>query len=63
MVKVMKHVASRQNFSINDESVLQEIAQDAEGNLRKALLVFEALKMQTLVWAVFVALCGCWLTT
>ncbi|GJE88606.1 P-loop containing nucleoside triphosphate hydrolase protein [Phanerochaete sordida] len=47
MVTVMKHVASRQNFRIDDESVIQEIAQDAEGNLRKALLVFEALKMQT----------------
>jgi replication factor C subunit 3/5 len=49
MVKVMKYVASRQNFSISDEGVIREIAQDAEGNLRKALLVFEALKMQTFV--------------
>ena len=47
MMKVMKHVAERQNFRIDDESVVQEIARDAEGNLRKALLVFEALKMQT----------------
>lgn len=47
MVTVMKHVASRQNFRIEDESVVHEIARDAEGNLRKALLVFEALKMQT----------------
>ncbi|KIP11197.1 hypothetical protein PHLGIDRAFT_21849 [Phlebiopsis gigantea 11061_1 CR5-6] len=47
MMKVMKHVADRQNFRIDDDNVIQEIAQDADGNLRKALLVFEALKMQT----------------
>lgn len=47
MMKVMKHVADCQSFRVDDDSVIQEIAQDAEGNLRKALLVFEALKMQT----------------
>lgn len=46
-MKVMQHVASRQNFRIDDDSVIREIARDADGNLRKALLVFEALKMQT----------------
>ena len=48
MVQVMKHVATKQNMK-DDEDVLREIAQDANGNMRKALLVFEALKMQTCV--------------
>ena len=47
MVKVMHHVADRQGFKIpEDGGVVREIAVDANGNLRKALLVFEALKMQ-----------------
>lgn len=47
MVKVMYHVAERQGFKIPDDGdVAREIAQDANGNMRKALLVFEALKMQ-----------------
>ena len=47
MVKVMNHVAERQGFKIPDGGeVAREIAEDANGNLRKALLVFEALKMQ-----------------
>lgn len=47
IVKVLKHVASRQPFRSIDDEVALEIAQDSNGNLRKALLVFEALKMQS----------------
>ena len=47
MVKVMHYVADRQGFKVPDDSeVVREIARDANGNMRKALLVFEALKMQ-----------------
>ena len=47
MVKVMQHVADRQGFKLPDDGdVVREIARDANGNMRKALLVFEALKMQ-----------------
>ncbi len=49
-MKVLHHVADRQGFKIpNDEEAVRAIAKDSNGNLRKALLVFEALKMQTLV--------------
>ncbi|THH31714.1 hypothetical protein EUX98_g2480 [Antrodiella citrinella] len=47
IVKVLKHVASRQPFRSIDDEVALEIAQDSNGNLRKAILVFEALKMQS----------------
>ncbi|TCD65690.1 Replication factor C (RF-C) subunit [Steccherinum ochraceum] len=47
IVKVLKYVASRQPFRQIDDDVAQEIAQDSDGNLRKAILVFEALKMQS----------------
>lgn len=46
MIQVMKYVAAKQGMK-DDEDVLREIAEDANGNMRKALLVFEALKMQT----------------
>ncbi|KAI0346513.1 P-loop containing nucleoside triphosphate hydrolase protein [Trametopsis cervina] len=45
MVQVMDYVATKERVQ-KDEAVLREIAQDANGNMRKALLVFEALKMQ-----------------
>lgn len=44
----LKHVAKREKFDLPDEAT-EEIAQDAKGNLRKALLVLEALKMQSFV--------------
>ncbi|KAF7791670.1 hypothetical protein EIP86_002693 [Pleurotus ostreatoroseus] len=48
MMKVMWYVAERQGFKIPDGGeVAKEIARDANGNMRKALLVFEALKMQS----------------
>ena len=46
MIEVMKSVASKTSTK-SDDAVLREIAQDANGNMRKALLVLEALKMQT----------------
>jgi replication factor C subunit 3/5 len=46
MINVMKYVAARVTMQ-SDDAVLREIAQDANGNMRKALLVLEALKMQS----------------
>jgi replication factor C subunit 3/5 len=46
MYKVMAHVAKKERFDLPPEAA-KEIAQDANGNLRKALLVLEALKMQS----------------
>ncbi|KAL4080213.1 P-loop containing nucleoside triphosphate hydrolase protein [Scleroderma yunnanense] len=43
---VMEHVAKRLKFDLPPEASLQ-IAENAAGNMRKALLVFEALKMQS----------------
>ncbi|KAI0705776.1 P-loop containing nucleoside triphosphate hydrolase protein [Cerioporus squamosus] len=45
MQTVLDHVAKREGFSIPEKTV-KLIAEDANGNLRKALLVLEALKMQ-----------------
>ena len=42
------YVARREKFDLPDEAA-QEIVQDANGNLRKAILVLEALKMQSYV--------------
>ncbi|CAL1716590.1 unnamed protein product [Somion occarium] len=47
IVKVLQYVASKQPFRSIDQNVAREIAEDSNGNLRKAVLVFEALKMQT----------------
>lgn len=46
MQTVMEHVAKKLKFDLPPEASLQ-IAEDAGGNMRKALLVFEALKMQS----------------
>ncbi|KAI0783618.1 P-loop containing nucleoside triphosphate hydrolase protein [Abortiporus biennis] len=46
MKLVLDFVAKRQGFGIDPEAA-QEIVQDSGGNLRKAILVFEALKMQS----------------
>ncbi len=40
------HVAKKEKFHLPSEAA-QEIIQDSNGNLRKALLVLEALKMQS----------------
>ena len=48
MQTVLDHVAKREGFSIPEKTV-KLISEDANGNLRKALLVLEALKMQKCV--------------
>ena len=45
MLKVLKHVAKKERLSLPDESALS-IMHEANGNMRKALLIFEALRMQ-----------------
>ena len=46
MQTVLEHVAKKLKFDLPPEASSQ-IAEDAAGNMRKALLVFEALKMQS----------------
>lgn len=46
MEKVLMHVAKKERFHLPDE-VAAAIIADAQGNLRKAVLVLEALKMQS----------------
>ena len=48
IIEVMRYVAKQERFGLEDEAA-KEIAEDSNGNLRKALLVFEALKMQSCV--------------
>jgi replication factor C subunit 3/5 len=48
MYAVMAHVAKKERFDL-PPAAAREIAADANGNLRKALLVLEALKMQSFV--------------
>lgn len=45
MSRVLHHVAKKERFSLPDTAA-QSIISSSEGNLRKALLVFEAMKMQ-----------------
>ena len=45
MTKVLQHVAKKERFHIPDPA-LDSILQSTNGNLRKALLVFEAMRMQ-----------------
>ncbi|KAI0318720.1 P-loop containing nucleoside triphosphate hydrolase protein [Amylostereum chailletii] len=49
MTRVLKSVGARASANA-PEAALAEIARDAGGNLRKALLVFEAMKMQNPLW-------------
>jgi len=46
MEECLMHVAKKEKFHLPSEAA-QEIIQDSNGNLRKALLVLEALKMQS----------------
>ncbi|OCH94388.1 P-loop containing nucleoside triphosphate hydrolase protein [Obba rivulosa] len=46
MEKVLQHVATREKFHLPDEAA-HAIVTDSGGNMRKAVLVFEALKMQS----------------
>ena len=43
---VLEHVAKKLKFDLPPDASLR-IVEDAGGNMRKALLVFEALKMQS----------------
>lgn len=45
MGRVLHHVAKKERFNLPD-SAAQSIISTSDGNLRKALLVFEAMKMQ-----------------
>jgi replication factor C subunit 3/5 len=47
MLTVLKHVAKRAGAVSLPEDVADEIIADANGNMRKAILVFEAMKMQS----------------
>jgi replication factor C subunit 3/5 len=47
MLTVLNHVAKRAGTSSLPEDVANEIITDANGNMRKAILVFEAMKMQS----------------
>jgi replication factor C subunit 3/5 len=47
MLTVLNHVAKRAGAGSLPEDVADEIITDANGNLRKAILVFEAMKMQS----------------
>ena len=44
----LQHVATKEKFDLPPDAA-REIAEDSKGNLRKALLVLEALKMQSYV--------------
>jgi replication factor C subunit 3/5 len=46
MMTVLQHVAKRAGFDLPPEAG-DKIIQDSGGNLRKAILVLEALKMQS----------------
>lgn len=48
MLSCLMHVAKKEKFDLPPDAA-QEIIQDSNGNLRKALLVLEALKMQSCV--------------
>ena len=47
MLSVLNYVAKRAGAGSLPEEVADEIIKDANGNLRKAILVFEAMKMQS----------------
>ncbi|KAF9450079.1 P-loop containing nucleoside triphosphate hydrolase protein [Macrolepiota fuliginosa MF-IS2] len=46
MTSVLLHVAKKENLNMPEEAI-EKIVEDSSGNLRKALLVMEALKMQS----------------
>lgn len=47
MLTVLNHVAKRAGAGSLPEDMADEIITDSNGNMRKALLVFEAMKMQS----------------
>ncbi|KAI0733680.1 P-loop containing nucleoside triphosphate hydrolase protein [Fomitopsis betulina] len=46
MIEVLRSVGKKEGFDVPDKTA-HDITEDADGNLRKALLVLEALKMQS----------------
>ncbi|PCH42482.1 nucleoside triphosphate hydrolase protein [Wolfiporia cocos MD-104 SS10] len=46
MIDVLRHVGRKEGFDVPDK-IAHEITEDANGNMRKAVLVLEALKMQS----------------
>jgi replication factor C subunit 3/5 len=46
MVACLEHVAKRERFTL-PSNVADKIVEDCEGNVRKAILMLEALKMQS----------------
>jgi replication factor C subunit 3/5 len=48
MTTVLKNIAKKEKFHLTSE-VATKIIEESNGNLRKAILVFEALKMQSYV--------------
>ena len=46
MARVLRHVAKREKFHLPDETSA-EIVQNAQGNMRKAILVLETLRVQS----------------
>ncbi|KAI0303647.1 P-loop containing nucleoside triphosphate hydrolase protein [Multifurca ochricompacta] len=47
MLTVLNHVAKRAGAGLLPQDMADEIITDANGNMRKAILVFEAMKMQS----------------
>lgn len=52
MLTVLNHVAKRAGAGSLPEDVADEIITDANGNMRKAILVFEAMKMQSYAYSI-----------
>ena len=55
MEVALHHVAKEEKFDLPD-TACEQIIKDSGGNLRKALLVLEALKMQSYVSKYFVTI-------
>ncbi len=51
MLTVLSHVAKRAGAGSLPEDMTNEIITDADGNMRKAILVFEAMKMQSYAYS------------
>lgn len=50
MSSVLTHIAKKEKFTL-PPLVAEKISRESDGNLRKAILVFEALKMQSCVFS------------
>ena len=56
MLTVLNHVAKRAGAGSIPEDVADQIIIDSNGNMRKAILVFEAMKMQSYACPIIVSL-------